>query len=156
MDLLLELLLELLLVLLLLLLLYVLYPVHLWGARSAPPRLPFEGSHTGFRSGARHADPGGAAFRSLKRPAAFDWLKNMRSAGCFVLWLRFCSNLAVRPRFCSLGQSPGTDLPCLTDRFAASHAARAHATPTSSNSVKTPLKLSRNACRPVCAKRRGR
>ena len=35
----------------------------------------------------------------------------------------------------------------------ASHAARARVTPTSSNSVKTPLKLSRNACRPVCAKR---
>ena len=52
---------------------------------------PFEGSHTGFRAGARRADPGGAAFRSLERPAAFDWLKNMRSAGCVALWLRFCA-----------------------------------------------------------------
>ena len=77
-------------------------------------------------------------------------------------WLRCAlapflrSNLAVGPRFCSLGRSPGPDLPCLNDRFAASHAARARVTPTSSNSVKTPLKLSRNACRPVCAKRRSR
>ena len=47
-------------------------------------------------------------------------------------------------------------MPCLNDRFAASHAARARVTPTSSNSVKTPLKLSRNACRPVCAKRHSR
>ena len=66
------------------------------------------------------------------------------------------SNLAVGPRFCSLGRSPGLDLPCLNDRFAGSHAARARVTRTSSNSVKTPLKLSRNACRPVCAKRHGR
>ena len=77
-------------------------------------------------------------------------------------WLRCAlapflrSNLAVGPRFCSLGRSPGLDLPCLNDRFAGSHAARARVTRTSSNSVKTPLKLSRNACRPVCAKRHSR
>ena len=77
-------------------------------------------------------------------------------------WLRCAlapflrSNLAVGLRFCSLGRSPGPDLPCLNDRFAASHAARARVTRISSNSVKTPLKLSRNACRPVCAKRRSR
>ena len=66
------------------------------------------------------------------------------------------SNLAVEPRFCSLGRCPGPDLPCLNDRFAASHAARARVTPTSSNSVETPSKLNRDACRPVCAKRRSR
>ena len=87
-DLLLELLLELLLVLLLLLLPHVLYPVHL-GGRSAPPRLPFEGSHTCTRGGRPRALLAGPAFRSLVRPAAFDWLKNMRSAGCVALRLRF-------------------------------------------------------------------
>ena len=59
-------------------------------------------------------------------------------------------------RFGSLGRPPGFDLPCPHERFASSHAARACVTRTSSNSVKTPLKLSRNACRLVCAKHRGR
>ena len=49
-------------------------------------------------------------------------------------WLRCAlapflrSNLAVGPRFCSLGRSPGPDLPCLNERFASSYVARARAT----------------------------
>ena len=77
-------------------------------------------------------------------------------------WLRcapapfFRSNLAVGPRFCSLGWPPGLDLPCPNKHFAGSHAARARVTPTSSNSVKTTLKMSRDACRPVRTQRRSR
>ena len=162
-ELLLKLLLELLLVLvlLLLLLLYVSYhelPVHI-GGRAAP--LP---PYTSIR---RFSD--GASDRPARVRSSPGCVSLPRAPCCVRLakkyalcWLRCAlapflrSNLAVGPRFCSLGRSPGLDLPCLNDRFAGSHAARARVTRTSSNSVKTPLKLSRNACRPVCAKRHGR
>ena len=51
-------------------------------------RYPFEGSHTGIRRYCQPALLAGPALRSLVRSAAFDWLKNMRSAGCDALWLR--------------------------------------------------------------------
>ena len=156
MDLLLELLLELLLVLVVVLLLYVPYHVHL-GRREAPP-LDFHSKVLipGLGGPARVRSSWGCV--SLPRAPCCVRLAK-KYARC---WLRcalapfFRSNLAVGPRFCSLGRSLGFDLPCQNDRFANSHAARARVTPTSSDSVKTPLKLSRNACRPVCAKRRSR
>ena len=142
--------------LLLELLLYVPYHVHL-GGREAPP-LDFHSKVLipGFVRGA----PCGPRRGCVSLPRAPCCVRLAKKYA--LCWLRCAlapflrSNLAVGPRFCSLGRSPGPDLPCLNDRFAASHAARARVTPTSSNSVKTPLKLSRNACRPVCAKRRSR
>ena len=50
---------------------------------------PFEGSHTGPRGGPAPCAPRWTAFRCSFALPAFDQLKNMRSAGCVALWLRF-------------------------------------------------------------------
>ena len=142
--------------LLLLLLLYVPYHVHL-GGREAPP-LDFHSKV--LRRGLGQTRPRAllawlpfapscALLRSTSSKIC-ALLGALRSGSVFALELgRWASILFARtvpgPRF-ALPERP----------FACSHAARARLTRTSSNFVKTSLKLSRNACRPLCAKRRSR
>ena len=88
---LLELLLELLLVLLVLPLLYVCHHVHIRRREALPPYNPFEGSQTGSRAHPLRFGLAQAAFAPSFALAALERQKDMRSAGCVALRLRFCA-----------------------------------------------------------------
>ena len=88
----------------------------------------------------------------------FDEVRVTHARAAWELAKRSCGHGKSKPggRPSEPKRPPGLDLTCPSERFARSRAARARVMRTSSNSVRTPLKLSRNACRPVPAKRRSR